>query len=232
MMAPMRTASGCSNTALLAALALSMTGACQRVGSTGHAGPTSQPPGTPSAGDCDLSTDDAVKDRVDEVLHVKLDPQYPCIQRATAFPKLVQVGSFAYDRGCAYDHVLYGCLTDDPGIPKRAMADAGWAGADAKKKERMALDWLEQVDLAGDGGLIESEPDPETDGFKKMGKTFSAPAFTHAADGGLTVTYWVARSGGMLPQTPYELDQTTFAADGTISGGKQLDAFTWNMEAH
>jgi hypothetical protein len=213
-----------TNLAIFVTGGLLFAGACRRLppASTSGVDSSGQVVQRPVDASCDLSTDDAVQKRA-------ADKSWgaSCIARAASFPGLVQIGDAVPDRGCVYSHMLYGCEADDPGIPATAMAAAGWSHADAAHRQRLALDWLEQVTHAGWGQVLETEPDPADDGFTKMGKPFTPPTVVASSAGGVELRYWILLGGGMIRGSIYNQLDASFAADGTTTRPKTIDSFTW-----
>jgi len=123
-----------------------------------------------------------------------------CVQRSETFKGLIVVGSFASDRGCIWMGMFDGCKWDAPGAPKAAMAAAGWAKADAAKRQELALAWLREIDQ------IRVEDEKVTADHDK-----------------LVIEYFETGEVGMTPAKPprYHM-RVVFAADGTHGAIKTL----------
>jgi hypothetical protein len=143
-----------------------------------------------------------------------------CVARSTSFPGLVTVGAFANDRGCRWREIVYGCDVGKADIGARAMAAAGWGGADAEKRKQLVLAWVR--DVHHDSPL---DAEPEAGVFAKHGKTFSAPA-AEAKDGGVLLHYWTIEPAGMRAETRYSAVEVQFAASGQVLTTKHVDDMT------
>jgi hypothetical protein len=171
-------------------------------------------------GRCDTSSDDGVRAIYHRATGRDLpsDKQWRCIDRVDEFPGVVKVGSFAQDRGCRYEGVVYGCsFGSTKDVQAKVLAGAGWAKADAKKRGDLAQRWLEGIE---DVRMLTSA-DPA---FAAAQKTFAAPEMVPAADGGLTWRYWTSTSG-MKRGAHYYHYETSFKPDGSPGEDKQLEDF-------
>jgi hypothetical protein len=116
----------------------------------------------------------------------------PCIARSKTFPKMIAIGDFS--KGvCLSLGALHDCVWNDPAAARVEMATAGWAKADTKKSQALALAWLREVEQ----WRVEDE---------------------HVTDdrGALVIEYWQAEPSGSPPAPPTRYHyRVVFAADGT-----------------
>ena len=163
---------------------------------------------------CDTSTDDGVRAAYKKATGKDLPPKsdYQCIEHASSFPAVVKIGSFADDRGCMWEGVLYGCaFSNAADLQAQVLADAGWATADQAGKERLVRDyWSGVYDV-----FFTDSGDPR----------ITAPAFTWAADGSATFDYWSQENRGMLPGSHYEHHRDAIPATGAHADGTLVESF-------
>ena len=116
-----------------------------------------------------------------------------CVTHSTTFPSMIAIGEFASDYGCHWLGYLHGCKWNDPAAARVEMAAAGWAKADAKKRQQLALAWLREVDQ------VRVEDEHVTDDHGK-----------------LVVEYSQTEPVGMIQAPPaHTHHRVVFAADGT-----------------
>ncbi|HTR50219.1 MAG TPA: hypothetical protein VMJ10_05885 [Kofleriaceae bacterium] len=116
-----------------------------------------------------------------------------CVERSETFKGLIVVGSFASDLGCRWEGVLNGCKWNDRGAPRAAMAAAGWAKANAAKRQELALAWLREIDQ------VRVEDEKVTADKDKV-----------------TIEYYEHGPVGMTPTPPPRYHyRVVFGADGT-----------------
>jgi antitoxin component YwqK of YwqJK toxin-antitoxin module len=154
----------------------------------------------PAQGKC--ATDDGLAAAYQAQSGNQLDQRHRCIHRAPHFPGLVLVGGFAHDRGCIQTGALLDCKLVKKVDPAQLLARAGWKSARAPARERIAMNYLREVQLAWSGSLSE-EPDP--------------PRTVTAADGGITITAWLNEPSGMQPGVTRHLTEIRFAAGGAVT---------------
>lgn len=142
-----------------------------------------------------------------------------CVEKASSFNGVYSLGWFAHDRGCMGDEILVG---KEIGLRKNLTAKAlelnGWK--DKSKQQALALAWTKEVILAWESALTSTDEDFE----KEDTPTFEAPKAIENGDG-WTVTTWVRRPSGMLPQASYYQLKVDFDANGNISDQKQVNSF-------
>jgi hypothetical protein len=98
-------------------------------------------------GKCDLSTDAGIDAAYQSATGETISSYGGrCVQHSTTFPAMIAIGSFLSDYGCRWSGALHGCKWNDPDAARVEMAAAGWAKADAKKRQALALAWLREVD--------------------------------------------------------------------------------------
>ncbi len=126
-----------------------------------------------------------------------------CVQRAADFPGVILVGSFANDRGCMPDLVILDCKRRDGPLPASLILNrAGWGGADADRRETLALRYLRQVATVFDGTIADT-PDP--------------PKTETNADGQVTVEVWIDRPAGMRAGRVADRVRYSFRSDGRVT---------------
>jgi hypothetical protein len=177
-------------------------------------------------GECDMSSDEAVKRAYLRLFRRSLRPQ-DCIQRPSSFPGLARVGSYQTDTGCRYDTMIFQCELADATVAPKAMAAAGWGTGTQEQKQALALAWLTQVE---DLRPLSQSNAIEADHFKSQGMRLPPPEFEMTADGGMKVRYWLrVTTAGTNPnkETLYKRHQITFGADGVKTGGTILASFSY-----
>jgi antitoxin component YwqK of YwqJK toxin-antitoxin module len=148
------------------------------------------------------ASDDGAADAYRKATGKELEKDHRCIQHAPHFPGLALIGSFAYDRGCAQVAVLLDCKLVKGVDPATLLGRAGWAAARGPAREKIAMDYLREVELTWAGSMTD-DPDPAKTVLEK--------------DGGVTITAWVAEPPGMQPETTRHLTEFRFAARGGLS---------------
>lgn len=149
--------------------------------------------------DCD--TDEEVSRILETREGRGLDKRYSCVNRPRTFRGLIQVGSFANDRGCMPRTALVDCK---PGnfTTTEVLDMAGWDRARPKIRELIAVDFIRQV-RSTFGDSLASEPE--------------APVVTSTPEGAVTVTAWVVEPAGMLPERISHKLRFSFTPGGTMT---------------
>lgn len=126
-----------------------------------------------------------------------------CVHRAADFPGVILVGSFANDRGCMPDLVIIDCKRRTGPLPDALILNrAGWAQADADRRETLALRYLDEVATVFHGSIADT-PEP--------------PKASTNADGQVTVELWIDRPAGMRRGRVADRVRYTFRSDGRVS---------------
>jgi hypothetical protein len=170
---------------------------------------------------CDTSSDENVRAIYHRATGRDLpsEKEWRCIDRVSDFPGVVKIGNFAYDRGCAYEGIIYGCsFGSTSSLQAKVLAASGWAKADPKKRGDLARNWLQSVE--GERMLDEATP-----AFAAEQKTFTPPELVSQPDGGLIWRYWSSQSHGMTIGAHYYHVESAFKADGSPGEGKSLEDF-------
>lgn len=148
------------------------------------------------------------------------DPDGFCIESAHDFPGVYSLGWFAHDAGCMGSEVLFGGkIGSNNDISPAALAAYGWA--EVENREKLALDWVQEVVLAWETGMSSGNEDfggeenPE----------FSAPS-SKLAGKNVEVELWVRDPGGMLPVSVYGFVKVKFDDSGKIIESERVNSFT------
>lgn len=165
---------------------------------------------------CDVSTEAAARVTYKKLTGKEQPQNHPCIKISTSFPGLAHFGSFKYDRGCRYDDTVFDCKVNDPNLAASVLGKAGWAKADAKQRQALALKWLrEELQVE----TVTAEPK----GWPATGKKFVPLSAKALPDGGIEFQFWQRHAPRMRPIETYTLESVVFSASGTPSQAKQLD---------
>lgn len=148
------------------------------------------------------ASDDAVAAAYARDSGKPLDKEHRCVDHAPHFPGWALVGQFAYDRGCMPRAVLLDCKLVKGVEAKTLLARAGWAEARAPAREKIAMNYVREVAIAWEGSMSD-EPEP--------------PRTVRQADGGITITAWIADPPGMQREITPHLTEFRFAAGGALA---------------
>jgi hypothetical protein len=156
------------------------------------------------------------------------DPRWVCGLDVPAFPDVIALGEFAYDRGCAVIGVVVANRPLDIARGTVAgLARAGWSAAAPAERSRLALAWTRGALLAWRNVLDQA---PEVFARRSTANVgapaFEPPKATSLPDGGARVELWVQEPSGMLPQYVFSRIAFTFGPSGTSSAEQRLDGFT------
>jgi hypothetical protein len=142
-----------------------------------------------------------------------------CILRPDDFPGVVVVGFLATDRGCMIDGVFVnGAYGDPTRQTPLVLRSAGWGGASPARRRALALAWTEH-------GLLAFESTVQSPSRHLPRPTFTPPAATPTARGGVRATLWVQEQASMLPVIRFRRESYDFDRNGTVVGHKVLETF-------
>lgn len=155
----------------------------------------------------DWLKDEAVTKKVKAQATIELGKDdVECTSRPHHFPQVLEIGTFAHDRGCA----TKGWLVDGKWSEKRPstktlLERAGWAAANPANRERIATEFVREIGV-GRGASILSEPSPLSVRTRE--------------DGAVEVTAHVSTSAGGRGDKPPTVAKKTwvFLADGALEG--------------
>jgi hypothetical protein len=173
-------------TIVLAAAALSLLAAA----------PAKKPAGPPKK--YDVSTDAALTKSVKTATGTLLSKEsLACVKRLEGdFAKVVVVGQFAHDRGCAVmGYFADGEWVGEKGTAAKALASAGWK--DPNSREALALQWANE-------GMASSGMEPGT-------------AAKLNGDGSVVVEGWRRLPIGMQPIRRSQKLELTFSIGGDVT---------------
>jgi hypothetical protein len=133
------------------------------------------------------------------------DARHLCVLREPLLPGAVQVGTFAYDRGCSAAAWVVACeRVESAPSATDALRAAGWVAATPAQREELATAAIDLYLL----------------GFSAQRQ--GAPTFTHGADGAVEARGTAQGESGMRREAPDPTPwKVRIAADGTWqpSGG-------------
>lgn len=171
----------------------------------------------------DLSKDDDIVEMMKvEWKADQLEKDDICIERPEEFAELIVVGSFAHDRGCAGNDVIYkGKLSNKDAVTAKVLNDNGWS--DRKNRGHLAVNYTTDV-----LHVWETVLSGESDAFESDEYVYADPSFT-MEDGEVTVTCWVKEPSGMQPVNSYYHLTIVFSNDGTISSYEKTNQFSQDI---
>lgn len=130
-----------------------------------------------------------------------LDDRGSCVNRPRTFQSLIQVGSFANDRGCMARVALVKCKPRNVSSAE-VLEMAGWSRANAANRELIAMDYLRQVHTTF-GDSIRSEPDE--------------PVIKSSPGGGVVITAWTVEPAGMTRERTRHKLELSFGPGGDLT---------------
>jgi len=171
----------------------------------------------------DLSTDEGVNAARQAVSGREIDQlSKGCVRRHQSLPEIVMVGGFAHDLGCTMDGAFIGkrFINADDNLSRNALEHLGWAKSDGRKREEIALNWVQFGLLAFEYPLASANGD-----FTKQ--RFDKPqAVTSEQTGVVVVSLWNQKPPGMLCEKNYDKFSYAFAKDGSLKEKSRLMGFT------
>ena len=178
------------------------------VARTGPAAPTKQP--TPAFAPDDRA---AVVKASEEATGREPD-EHDCVAWPASFPRVVVLGTFAHDRGCAgealfVDRKFYATDGEVAGLATR-----DFASATGEQKQALARGWVEEVAQEFSSRFL-SEPSAAFE-FPGVPK-FAAPKLADGPDGGVVVSGWEKDPPGMVDEDAYNFVTYSFTTGGRMS---------------
>jgi hypothetical protein len=172
---------------------------------------------------CDLSTDEKLAQAYFAETGAN-DARDAGRKPVTGVPSLVEVtagraGKDPIVTGSFYRCCYYDGARDDARLQRTALADLGWATADAAGRERLALRWAE--DVVGSVVPLAESAAPEFTAAAGA-RTFAAPHAASTPDGGVVVTAWQRgrKDIGLYDMgawMEYRALEIRFAPDGAVT---------------
>ncbi len=162
----------------------------------------------------DLDTNEGVRRAVERA--TGRDPgEAVCVERPRALPRVVVVGSFAQDRGCA----LSGAFIDDDflgydALARDGLARLGFRETSGEAREALGRRFVLEV-MHAYGGDFLTEPSnafglPDTPPFRPL-EVRAEP------DGSIVLEGWSRAPSGMTFEEAYWAARITIAPDGAVS---------------
>ena len=144
----------------------------------------------------------------------------------SSFPMVKIKSVIQPDRGYVVQEIVVDGKKFEPNqlaeAGQAALLSSGWKMANAKKREKLALDWCTQVVLAGRTPLVDAPPD-----FKQEKHPFQAPGAKTEADGNIHVRIWLHDGGSMRgPANRYYRSHWSFSPAGQIKSLKPVEEWT------
>lgn len=157
----------------------------------------------------DLSTDEAVIERLKTVQNKNFSKDKICIERVNELGEVIVIGSARYDYGCHLEGVFANSIYFESGtdLSKNALSVLGWKQQNRETREKTAKIWAEKVLLAFHTILY--EPDKNLTGVE-----FTAPQTISAKNGEFVVTVWTSV---MRRKKEFYWYEFRFAEDGDVT---------------
>jgi len=155
-----------------------------------------------------LSTDEAVLERLAKQTNKKFSKNNTCIQRVKELGEVIVIGSFRYDYGCHFEGVFVKTvyLEDRADLSKNALTLLGWEKWNRELREKTTLAWVEKVLLAFSEVLYTRDKD-----FK--GDEFSPPQVVTTTDGEIIISLWTSV---MRRKKEFQRHEFRFTKDGDL----------------
>lgn len=170
----------------------------------------------------DLSTNEGVNAAREEMRGKPLDNKSKnCVHRNPKLPEIVLVGGFAYDRGCMFAGAFVGTryFAAQDNLSGSALTHLGWAKADGKKREELAVNWVRYGLLTFDRPLTSA-----TEDF--VNEKFDPPAATTDEQHVVVVSLWNQKPAGRRCERAYDKLSFAFAEDGSFKERSRLTGFS------
>lgn len=165
-----------------------------------------------------LSTDEAVLDRLGRLKNETFSKDKVCIQRQNEYARIIVIGIIRSDYGCLYDGVFVrsGYYLDG----ENAFDTLGWKRANRVEREKLAKFWVEKVLLAFFKVLYTKDKDfplkrkvTYRGGIPPKSPKFHPPQVTIKKDGETIVTLWTSV---MRRKKEFQQHKFRFAKDGSL----------------
>lgn len=163
----------------------------------------------------DLSTDEGLTAAREAISGKQLGAYSKgCVRRSPDLLNIIVVGTFAHDRGCAFQGAFIesgyfeGEASD---LSQRALNALGWETSDAGRREELARLWVEKGLLSFVTVLARKSEDLPI-------RRFQPPRAMTTKDGEIIVTVWVRLPPGRREGTAYQLLEYRFSNDAELLG--------------
>src|SRR5215207_9156469 len=135
-----------------------------------------------------------------------------CVSRSPALLNIIVVGSFAHDRGCAFQGVFIDSSYfegEESDLSQRALNALGWETSAAGRREELARLWVEK-------GLLSFVTVLARKGDDLPSRRLEPPRALTTKDGEIVVTVWVRLPPGRRRGTAYQLLEYRFSDDAEL----------------
>ena len=135
-----------------------------------------------------------------------------CVRRSPSLLNIIVVGSFAHDRGCAFQGVFIDSSYfegEESDLSQRALNALGWETSAAGRREELARLWVEK-------GLLPFVTVLARKGDDLPIRRFQPPRVMTTKDGEIVVTVWVRLPPGRRRGTAYQLLEYRFSDDAEL----------------
>jgi len=155
-----------------------------------------------------LSTKEAVLERLGKLKNKDFSKDKVCIQRVKELEEVIVIGFFRYDYGCHFEGVFVnsGYIEDDANLSKNALNTLGWKKAKPVQREKLAKLWVEKGLLAFSTVLYTQEQDEDLHNSE-----FQPPQVVTKKNGETVVTLWTSV---MRRKKTFHRLEFRFAKDG------------------
>ena len=169
-----------------------------------------------------LSTDEAVLERLGRLKNETFSKDKICIQRQNEFAEIIIIGFIRSDYGCLLEGVFVNgsYYLDGEDLSKNAFHRLGWKSMNRIRREKLAKFWVEKVLLAFYDVLYTKDKDfPRENratyrgGIPPKIREFHPPRVTTKKDGETVVTLWTSV---MRRKKEFQQHEFRFAKDGNL----------------
>ena len=168
-----------------------------------------------------LSTKEAVLERLGKLKNKDFSKDKVCIQRVKELEEVIVIGFFRYDYGCHFEGVFVnsGYIEDDANLSKNALNALGWKKAKRVQREKLATIWVEKGLLAFFTVLYTKDEDfvfPQVTykgGRPPEPREFHPPQVITKENGETIVTLWTSV---MRRKKEYREHEFRFSSDGKL----------------
>lgn len=142
-----------------------------------------------------------------------------CVRKARNFTGVAALGSFAYDRGCRGNEMIFGeKIGTIPDLTSEALHYYNWQ--EEAQRETLSLNWTVEVLYAWYSVMNKTNEDFELSSTPD----FSAPQ-SQKIENIWEVTLWLREPTGMRKVRKYFLAKVQFNEDGEIIKQERVDKF-------
>jgi hypothetical protein len=168
----------------------------------------------------DLSTDEGLTAAREAVSGKQLGAYSKgCVRRSPDLPNIIVVGSFAHDRGCAFQGAFIdssyfeGEMSE---VSQKALHALGWERSGAGRREELARLWVEK-------GLLSFVTVLAREGGDFPVGRFQPPRAITTKDGEIVVSVWVRLPPGRRKGTACQLLEYRFSGEAELSGRETVE---------